>query len=102
MSRTLTGWVSFCLLAFVGVALGQEPLRVETVRAAWKEREAKVRTARFEWKQTVFTVKGSQYDARTGPDGKMSRWEATEHGAGVLSESEEAWGACIGESRGGG
>ena len=64
MSRTLTGSVSLCLLAFVGVALGQEPLRVETVRTAWKDREAKVRTARFDWKQTVFIVKGAHDDAK--------------------------------------
>ena len=35
-----------------------------------------------------------------GPDGKLNRWEATEHSAGVLSESEEALGARIGGSRG--
>jgi hypothetical protein len=35
----------------------------------------------------------------TGPDGKLSRWEATRHGAGILSASEEDWGSRIGESR---
>jgi len=35
----------------------------------------------------------------TGPDGKLSRWEATGHGAGILSASEEGWGSAIGESR---
>jgi hypothetical protein len=28
-----------------------------------------------------------------GPDGKLSRWEASEHGAGVPGGSEVAWGA---------
>ncbi|MHA3772968.1 hypothetical protein ACXR0O_15650 [Verrucomicrobiota bacterium sgz303538] len=27
-----------------------------------------------------------------GPDGKVSRWETTEHNAGILSESEETLG----------
>ena len=31
-----------------------------------------------------------------GPDGKLSRWEATECGVGMLSESEEVLGARIG------
>jgi hypothetical protein len=35
----------------------------------------------------------------TGPDGKLSRWEATGHGAALLSASEEDWGLRIGESR---
>lgn len=51
-------------LGFACVALGQEPLRVETVRGAWKEREARVRTARFNWKQTVFAVKGAYDDGK--------------------------------------
>jgi hypothetical protein len=33
-----------------------------------------------------------------GPDGKLSRWQATEQCAGVLSEGERAWGAKISES----
>jgi hypothetical protein len=32
-----------------------------------------------------------------GPDGKLSRWEVTEHAAGSLSESEVAWGERIAE-----
>lgn len=52
----------FGVAAVSGISLGQEPvLKVETVRAAWKERESKVKTARFEWKQTVFIAKGA-YD----------------------------------------
>jgi hypothetical protein len=31
-----------------------------------------------------------------GPEGKPSRWQAMEYGAGVLSESEEAWGTGFG------
>jgi len=37
-----------------------------------------------------------------GPDGKRSSWAATAHGAGVLSESEDALGSRIAGSRGGG
>jgi hypothetical protein len=48
-----------------------DPPLIAQVRAAWKDREEKVRTAKFVWKQTVFTVKGGDYEARTGPDGKF-------------------------------
>lgn len=37
-----------------------------------------------------------------GPDGKLSRWEAVKHTAGVLSESEAAWGMQIARSPGAG
>jgi len=63
MSRRIALLLSW-VLALAGVSLGQEPLRVESVRAAWKERESKVRTARFQWKQIVFTVKGASDDGK--------------------------------------
>lgn len=62
MSRRTAMLVSGWLLAVAGVSPGQDQGQIDAVRAAWKDREAKVRTARFEWKQTVFTVKGA-YDA---------------------------------------
>ncbi len=37
-----------------------------------------------------------------GPQWKRSRWAVTEHGAGVLSESEDALGSRMAESRSGG
>ena len=35
-----------------------------------------------------------------GPDGKLSRWKTTGHSAGVLNESEQAFGARITSSPG--
>ena len=37
-----------------------------------------------------------------GPDGRRNRWTATEHGAGVLSESEKALAAGIAGAHGAG
>jgi len=37
----------------------------------------------------------------TGPDGKVNRWKAMDHSAGVLTESEMAWAARIPKSFGG-
>ena len=57
---------------------------VRTVFTADAEDEARVRE---------LIAQALSGGACTGPDGKLSRWEATGHGGGVLSQSEEAWGA---------
>jgi hypothetical protein len=59
------------LLVLGGAGVANDPPLIAQVRAAWKERQEKVRTAKFVWKQTVFTAKGGDFEARTGPDGKF-------------------------------
>jgi hypothetical protein len=75
----------------------------ETV-AEWDERRRKVRvvfTAEAEDEMHLLALieQALACGECTGPDGKLSRWEATGHGAGVLGESEEVLGAGFCGSR---
>ena len=60
--RVLTLAALFLTLAS-GIVVGQEPPRIEDIRAAWDERQAKAQSLRIEWKQTDFVVKGGNSGA---------------------------------------
>jgi hypothetical protein len=60
------------LLVLSGEGVANDPPLIAQVRAAWKERQDKVRTAKFEWTQTVFTVKGGDFEGGIRSDGKYS------------------------------
>jgi len=75
--------------------------------AEWDGRRGKVRTvfmadAEDEGHVRALIEQALAGGECAGPDGKLSRWQATGHGAGVLSESEGAWGAWFVGSQGGG
>ncbi|MEP6671551.1 MAG: hypothetical protein ABJF10_20480 [Chthoniobacter sp.] len=74
--------------------------------AAWDERQGRLRVvfaAEAEDENHIRTLieQALAGGECVGPDGKRSHWTVTEHSAGVLSESEEALGSTIAESRGG-
>lgn len=73
--------------------------------AAWDERPGKVRVvfvadAEEENQVRALIERALASGECVGPDGKLSRWAALEHGAGILSESEEVLGARIAGLRG--
>jgi hypothetical protein len=75
--------------------------------AVWDDRRGQVRVVFVAEEEEESRVRALIDEALAGgecvgPDGKLSRWEATGHGAGVLSESEVAWGRKLGESVGAG
>jgi hypothetical protein len=61
--RTLTPAALVLALGSTAAVGGQEPPRIEDIRAAWADRQAKAQSLRVEWKQTDFVVKGSHSDA---------------------------------------
>src|SRR5260221_57133 len=68
--------------------------------AAWEEQRGRVRVvfvadAEDENHVRALIDRALASGECVGPDGRRSRWEVTERGAGVLSESEEALGARI-------
>jgi len=68
--------------------------------AAWDERRGCVRVVFVADAEDEMHVRALIDRALTGgecvgPDGTLNRWAATEHSAGVLSESEEALGTRI-------
>lgn len=73
--------------------------------ATWDERRGEVRVV-FVAEATEETQVRALIDGALaggdcmGPDGKRSRWQATESATGVLSENEAPWGARIAESPG--
>ena len=69
-TRVLTLAALFLTLASGMVAVGQEPPRIEDIRAAWSDRQAKAQSLRVEWNQTNFVVKGGDSVGRISPDGK--------------------------------
>jgi len=73
--------------------------------ATWDERQGHVRVVfvagEDEEKQVRDLITQSLAGGEcVGPDGKRSRWAATGHGAGVVSESEETLGRRIAGARG--
>ena len=66
--------------------------------ATWDERQGKVRVVFVAYAAEEKEVRALIEQALAGgecagPDGKVSRWSESDHGAGILSESEAILGA---------
>jgi hypothetical protein len=74
--------------------------------AGWDERRGRVRVifvadAEDENHVRALIERALASGECAGPDATLSRWEATDHAVGVLTESEEALAVELAESRGG-